>query len=46
MNSAGDRKNFVEDDLSIAIAEDNLVRLWWGITFEYGWGEIFVLCRG
>ena len=36
MNSAGGRKNFAEDDLSVAIAEDNPVRLWWGISFGYG----------
>ena len=44
MNSAGDKKNFAEDDLSVAMAEDNPVRLWWGITSGHGRGEIFVLC--
>ena len=30
----------------LQLAEDNPVRLWWGITFEFGWGDAFVLCRG
>ena len=30
----------------LQFAEDNPVRLWWGITFEHGRGAIFVLCRG
>ena len=30
----------------LQLAKDNPVRLLWGITSEYGWGDIFVSCRG
>ena len=40
MYSTGDRKTSPGTIFPWKMAEDNPVRLWWGIAFEYGRGEM------